>query len=318
VQTDGYKPADRTETGKGDRLILPKITIVTPSLNQGDFIEETIQSILDQAYPNLEYIIIDGGSTDSSVQIIKKYERYLSYWVSEKDTGQANAINKGLARATGDIFAWLNSDDVYKDGAFSRVADAYKESGNDEFWWIGAVETFYESGGISSIMPSKPFYDLADWVYGDAYVNQQSSFWATRLVRKYGGLDERYHYGFDKELFMRLVEGGCRYICDEDFVAARYRLHKDCKLIREYDSPVSRFRYEWTVLSKLYANCLMFRDKEKDREIRKCLSYFDIRYAQDPTRNVRSRIGHLLRAIKNDPGLLRSRLVIGTIRKIVA
>jgi glycosyltransferase involved in cell wall biosynthesis len=90
----------------------PKITIVTPSFNQGEFLEETIQSVLNQGYPNLEYIIIDGGSTDKSVDIISKYSKELSYWVSEKDNGQSEAINKGFRKATGEIVTWLNSDDL--------------------------------------------------------------------------------------------------------------------------------------------------------------------------------------------------------------
>src|SRR6266550_5897057 len=99
-----------------------KISIVTPSFNQGQFIEETIRSVLDQNYPNLEYLVIDGGSTDQTIDIIHKYETHLSYWESEQDRGQVHAINKGLARATGDIFAFINSDDIYFPGTFATVA----------------------------------------------------------------------------------------------------------------------------------------------------------------------------------------------------
>ena len=105
----------------------PKISIVTPSFNQGQFIEETIRSVLDQDYPNLEYLVIDGGSTDQTIDIIRKYETQLSYWESEKDRGQVHAINKGLARATGDIFAYINSDDIYLPGTFATVAKYFDE-----------------------------------------------------------------------------------------------------------------------------------------------------------------------------------------------
>ena len=105
----------------------PKITIITPSFNQGNYLEQTIDSVLSQNYSNLEYIIIDGGSADNSVDIIKKYEKHLAYWVSEKDKGQTNAINKGLKIATGDIVNWLNSDDYYEPDALHKVADAFDE-----------------------------------------------------------------------------------------------------------------------------------------------------------------------------------------------
>ena len=108
-------------------LATPRISIITPSLNQAEFIEQTISSVLGQGYSNLEYIIIDGGSTDGTVDLIRKYESRLAYWVSEKDGGQSNAINKGLKLATGDIIAYINSDDYYLEGAFERVANAYRE-----------------------------------------------------------------------------------------------------------------------------------------------------------------------------------------------
>ena len=105
----------------------PKISIITPSYNQGQYLEETILSVINQNYPNLEYIIIDGGSTDNSVEIIKKYEKNISYWVSEKDHGQSNAINKGLAIATGDIVAWLNSDDQYCEKSLDIISNTFKQ-----------------------------------------------------------------------------------------------------------------------------------------------------------------------------------------------
>ena len=108
--------------------MLPKISIVTPSFNQGQFIEETILSVLEQNYPNLEYIIIDGESTDNSLNIIKSYSQNLAYWVSEPDTGQTHAINKGFSKASGEIFMWLNSDDILLNGSLIEIAKCYKKT----------------------------------------------------------------------------------------------------------------------------------------------------------------------------------------------
>src|SRR6185295_10169303 len=114
-------------------MSLPRISIVTPSYNQGQYLEQTIRSVLTQDYPNLEYIIIDGGSTDDSVQIIRKYESRISSWVSEPDSGQSEALEKGFALATGEIAAWINSDDFYEKDALYKVARAYMDEGFDFF-----------------------------------------------------------------------------------------------------------------------------------------------------------------------------------------
>src|SRR5262245_19170175 len=112
----------------------PRISVITPSFNQAEFIETTILSILQQNYPNLEYLVIDGGSSDGSIEIIQKYQRHLAYWVSEKDRGQAHAINKGLQRATGELIAFLNSDDFYLEDTLARVADRYMRHPGVDLW----------------------------------------------------------------------------------------------------------------------------------------------------------------------------------------
>src|SRR5512134_129792 len=132
----------------------PKISIVTPSFNQGKYLERTIRSVIEQDYPNLEYIIIDGGSTDESVEIIRKYEKHLAYWVSEPDRGQSHAINKGFDRATGEIFGWLNSDDWYVPGALKAVAEAF--AANPEAGAVvGAGEMVDEEGKL--VLRCEPF-----------------------------------------------------------------------------------------------------------------------------------------------------------------
>lgn len=180
----------------------PKISIVTPSLNQGFYIEETILSVLEQNYSNLEYIIIDGGSTDNSVEIIKKYEKYLTYWISEKDNGQANAINKGLNVSTGSIFNWLNSDDYLQTGALELIATAFA---NEQVHMVaGKVRNFLID--TEEIIPNQNLSakGLMCWQTGVKFV--QPGVWMRRdLIEQCGGIDEKFHYAFDWDLYIRYL-----------------------------------------------------------------------------------------------------------------
>ena len=203
----------------------PKIAIVTPSFNQGAYIEETIRSVLLQGYPNLEYIIIDGGSTDDTIDIIRKYERYVSYWVSEPDRGQAHAINKGIRRATGDIFAWLNSDDVYAPGVFQRVASIFRD---EEVHLLYGKCAYVEADGRYR----------ADWPYvgnlnlplllSQNVVPQPSTFLRMHVVRGCGFLDEQMHYAFDYEYWLRIIAKNYRAHSIPNLLSY-YRLHDTSK-----------------------------------------------------------------------------------------
>lgn len=186
---------------------LPSISIVTPSFNQGQFLEECICSVLEQNYPDLEYIIIDGKSTDNSVAVIKKYEKYLNYWVSEKDKGQTDGINKGLKRASGDIVAWLNSDDFYVPGALKHIAEIYQCSPNASFYF-GDGYRVDEAGNIkSNFFPEKPIsYNQELFILGMNYVLQPSAFMNAKYLKEINYLDETLKYGMDSDLWIRLAQ----------------------------------------------------------------------------------------------------------------
>jgi len=180
----------------------PRVSIVTPSYNQAQFIEETIRSVLLQGYPNLEYIIIDGGSTDSSVGIIKKYEPWLSYWVSEPDRGQAHAINKGFQKATGEILTWLNSDDVYLPGA-ARTAVKCLISQPETAMVYGDCRIIDEHSQVIDLWKS-PDFSLAELPF-KCFIPQQTVFFRREVLDQVGLLKTDLHYALDYDLWLRLA-----------------------------------------------------------------------------------------------------------------
>jgi glycosyltransferase involved in cell wall biosynthesis len=187
----------------------PRITIVTPSYNQGQYIEETIRSILLQGYPNLEYIIMDGGSTDGTVDIIRKYERWIDYWESVPDQGQAHAINKGLARATGALFQWINSDDVLQPGSLLSVAQARQEhcAVAGRVLHNDGTRTFVNSNALLApqniLAALSPFKNRPKREY---LCDQPGIFLDTTSLRDAGGIDDTLHYIFDLEMFVRYFD----------------------------------------------------------------------------------------------------------------
>lgn len=224
----------------------PKLSIVTASFNQGNFIEETIQSILNQNYPNLEYVIIDGGSTDQSVEIIKKYQKHLNYWVSEKDNGQANAINKGLKLCTGEIFNWINSDDYLEPESLHKIADAFEDKKVSLV--AGKVRNF--STTSNEIIPNQKLnaQGLMCWEPDVKFV--QPGVWMRRaLIEQCGGIDEKFHYAFDWDLYIRYLY--CfPQVKELDELLVNFRLHADSKT----QSFLERFAIEEReIIKKIFA-----------------------------------------------------------------
>lgn len=182
----------------------PKITVVTPSYNQGRFIEETITSVIDQDYPNLEHIVMDGGSTDDTKAILERYSDQLAFWASERDEGQTDALIKGFRRATGDILCWLNSDDLFEPGTLRFVGSMFREQPTLRFLY---GDSTWVDPDNKYLRPKKEHaYNRFIWLHDHNFFPQPSCFWRRDLYEEVGGLDKRFDLAMDADLFIRFAE----------------------------------------------------------------------------------------------------------------
>jgi hypothetical protein len=201
---------------------LPKISVVTPSLNQGRFLEECITSVIKQDYPDFEYIIIDGGSTDNSSDIIAEYRHCLAYSVSEPDKGQSDAINKGFKRAKGELVAWLNSDDYYLPGAFMKVAEAYGRNPEASFYFGDGLRVDSKGMKKNRFFGSKTVdFNPDALLYCLNYILQPATFINTACLKRIDFLDEGLDYGMDTDLWLRLSKEKMPAFVPETLAASR-------------------------------------------------------------------------------------------------
>jgi glycosyltransferase involved in cell wall biosynthesis len=282
-----------------------KISCITPSFNQAAFLEETIASVLDQDYPNLEYIVIDGGSTDGSVEILRRHQHWLAYCVSEPDRGQVHAINKGLRRATGEIVAFLNSDDLYLPGTLKAVDEFFRLHPKCQ-WLCGDTILFEgrldEGTRIPTVVPRSAAQCLS-WAYK---APQPGMFWKAELVRN--GFDERWNYCFDHELYIRLLLAGhqCEHL---PRTVAGYRLHDRSKTVAQ----AKGFDHEFDAIAERYEAQLRGEGR------RWCAATRWLRRSYQDSMNGRiaEATGFLLRALLLHPESIRQRPFWGCLRSVL-
>ena len=295
-----------------------EIGIVTPSYNQGRFLEEAIDSVLSQDYRNRQYVIIDGGSTDNSVEIIRKYEKHLTFWVSEPDHGQSHAINKGLERITSDVWAYLNSDDVYAPGTFAKVASAFRDP---NIKWVTGRGVYVDVNG----QPVREMVPVRDWSIESVLENliaapivvaaQVSNFMRRSILKEFGCFDKSLCYCMDVDFGLRFLLAGIRpMVIDE--VLASARLHSESKTVSK--GLDGEFARESALILKrlIYSNSADLRAIENALSgYRRHVAIGTVRQRWETSGRL-SGLGAWARAAVNDPSLMAHRPALGLLRRI--
>ena len=253
----------------------PSISIIIPNLNNGKYIEETIRSVVLQNYPDIQIIVIDGGSSDNSIEIIQNYSEWISYWVSEKDNGQANAINKGLEVATGEIVNWLNSDDYYIEGALFSIAKHFLNTNSD---MVSGITHQFQTNDQSRIQLIKQVSLKYYFNYSREFnvffcsFRQPSTFFKRKKIVEVKGLNEEYHYVFDNELFLKyLLFNENINITIIDQTITFFRLHQSSKTISNSEKFTEEYR---KLLSSLLSKSNYQSIKKINNEKMKSFHFF--------------------------------------------
>lgn len=287
-------------------MSMPRLSLVTTNFNYGRFLDATLRSVLEQNYPDLEFIVIDGGSTDDSVAVIQRYASQLAYWESTPDSGQAHALNKGLRRCTGDIVGFLNSDDLHLPDTLARVAEMFA---NPTTAWIGGPsEVVNAAGAFQNIAPVSPPADVVQWIAGMRFP-QPSSFWRTELLRHHGCFEEHLYYCFDQEYWARLAVAGHRPLVAERPLS-RERAHPAQKTA----TMPARYLHERLFIAHKFLNQLSPRDARRLRSIVRTHERTLLReplYREEPHVSLR-RLGNVLAC---HPDLLRDRQTWGLLKQ---
>lgn len=260
----------------------PKISIVTPSFNQGSYLESTILSVIGQLYPNLEYIIMDGGSTDNSIDIIRKYEKHFAFWESVPDKGQSDAINKGFQIATGDILAWINSDDMYLPHTFRFISEYFSSNCDDKIVFGNCLKFNQETKKVygSDVESSHKKLDisLCD------YIIQPSCFWSRQIWEKVGPLNLDLAFSLDWDWFIRAQKLNLKFEPISEFLSI-YRIHAQHKTgtggqDRIYELAKIYEKYHSSMISQCY---LKSRMDQKVAFARSLIQKFRLYRVLDPS-----------------------------------
>jgi len=283
----------------------PFVSIITPSYNQGRFLEQTILSVLEQDYPDIEYIIIDGRSTDNSLEIIQHFADQLAYWESQPDHGQANAINKGLRRSQGEILGWLNSDDLLAPGAVRKVVQVFLNNPDVDVVY-GRLERIDEQGRLipTPRLPKDRIEFRKDLVINECLVNQPGSFWRRSIMDEVGLLNEELVYNLDYEYWIRLALQGANFMKLPDIVAS-FRLSSKSKTVQHTAAMAEE---QLQILNDLLAQPdlamkLELSNEELVRQSRTARSVISLHafYGKAKERNWKHASKWLIYSLQNDP-----------------
>jgi glycosyltransferase involved in cell wall biosynthesis len=257
----------------------PRVTIVTPSYNQGQFLDRAISSIINQNYPDLEYIVIDGGSTDNSVEIIKKYEKHFAYWVSEKDKGQSDAINKGMRRATGDIVGWVNSDDILLPGALTEVARLAQENPDRDIFMGRAVRIDDQDKILFfHIVPQAHPFLYKNGIF--SYFSQPNWFWRRSVFDKIGYLNIERHACMDLDFFIRQLRAGLKIAFTPRQLAA-LRMYEGTKTSQDNPDSNNIWSVDRAAMREIHKDFKYGNDNIVSRFLYRILKIFNGMYAEN-------------------------------------